>query len=753
MAIAFRAQGTPTTSTTTSLIVDVPTGVQAGDYMIAFLHQQTADATDISCSGWTRIGPAFIANDSGSRISGMYAKFASSSEPSTYTFNVVNTGRSMGFMAAYSGVDTTSPVAFSSNYAKGGATNTLTVPPQSANANLFSLEMYTGNFATPNSYALTTYDGTLSMLGTAYNPSGTENTAVSRSAMMVWSGTMGSSGSPTHDIATAGTASQLCAFQISLAAATAGGGTVTPSVVGHTNATSSGPSSTFIVDPSVSHVGSTVAADDWIILILTSASSSVNTYQPTAPIGWQSVVTFGSVGTGTISFGVWAHKRAVGETSYTWTQTTTQSIVTYQRMIFVRNADDLANWTAGQFQNRETSVTTLTNVAPSVNTTTAHTLGLAISVERTTAAETDGQVTCDNFTKEWFENTVDHTLFVATKDMVATGATGAVTITYPNTQAKNGEAGILAIPGTVDTSTGLAIKVSDGATLVDATFKLADGAGGLVTPGAYKVVKPGYATVTQMLAQTDFYCAHRGGSLDFPEMSMYAYGQSALVGYPALEISLARTSDGVWFGLHDASLDRTSLGTGGGSGTTLVAASMTWAQVQAYNILGSTAGNNTSQADRPYMRWEELIAMYYSSHVIFVDPKVAIAFSSEILNMMDAQASSTTKFIAKYYGVSGATNNSTGWCHDAQARGYKTWGYFYDTDSANYATYAPHWDILGMEYTATQTYWDQLAAAAPGKPIMGHICPNAAAVTTAFSKGAVGAMVSGVNASIPPAIT
>ena len=92
-----------------------------------------------------------------------------------------------------------------------------------------------------------------------------------------------------------------------------------------------------------------------------------------------------------------------------------------------------------------------------------------------------------------------------------------------------------------------------------------------------------------MLAQSCFYCAHRGGSRDFPEMSLYAYGQSALVGYPALEISLARTSDGVWFGLHDASLDRTSFNTGGGSGTTYVAASMTWAQVQSYYILGSMA--------------------------------------------------------------------------------------------------------------------------------------------------------------------
>ncbi len=341
--------------------------------------------------------------------------------------------------------------------------------------------------------------------------------------------------------------------------------------------------------------------------------------------------------------------------------------------------------------------------------------------------------------------------------MASAGSTGAATVTYPNVQAQNGIALQIGIPGIAGyvppVNNGLSIRVSNGSSLVTtAKFKLADGAGGLATPGAYKVVRPGYASVTQMLSQSCFYCAHRGGSRDFPEMSMYAYGQSALVGYPALELSLARTSDGVWFGLHDASLDRTSFNTGGGSGTTYVAASMTWAQVQSYNILGAMAANNTGQANRPYMRWEEIIAMYYSSHVIFVDPKVAIGQRAELLNMMDALPGSTSKFVGKYYGVSGGASDTSGWNFDCHARGYKTWGYFYETDSANFATYAPRWDILGMDYSASQTAWTNLAAAAPGKPIMGHICPDAAAVSTAISKGAVGVMVSGVKVNVPPAI-
>ncbi len=90
---------------------------------------------------------------------------------------------------------------------------------------------------------------------------------------------------------------------------------------------------------------------------------------------------------------------------------------------------------------------------------------------------------------------------------------------------------------------------------------------------------------------------------------------------------------------------------------------------------------------------------------------------------------------------------------DAKARGYTAWGYFYETDAANFTTYAPRWDILGMDYSASQTAWNDLVAAAPGKPVMGHICPNQAAVTSALTKGAAGVMVSGIISVVPDQIT
>ncbi|MFP3435407.1 hypothetical protein SB781_37230, partial [Paraburkholderia sp. SIMBA_061] len=80
-------------------------------------------------------------------------------------------------------------------------------------------------------------------------------------------------------------------------------------------------------------------------------------------------------------------------------------------------------------------------------------------------------------------------------------------------------------------------------------------------------------------------------------------------------ISLARTSDGVWFGLHDETLDRTS-GTSG-----FVAADHTWAEVQTH-LISSAETNDPTQAPQPYLRFDELVEAYGSTHTIFVDPKV-----------------------------------------------------------------------------------------------------------------------------------
>jgi hypothetical protein len=529
--------------------------------------------------------------------------------------------------------------------------------------------------------------------------------------------------------------------------------TTLPTIGGWTTTTSWGSTATGNIAVNINVASGGVQTNDWIVNIVTSGGPYSTSRRPSFDASWTTIVPFAQVGAGTTCFGIYARKRLAGDSSsYGVPQTTVEASAIYSRLIFVRGADDIANWVLGTFNPRGVNGTSATNVATSINTAIANTLALLLSEGRTVAAETDAQVTCTNFTKVDFAmgTGTDHIVLFGTKAMVAPGATAGSTITYPNTHVANGIAGILGIPPVPDVpDLGLAIKVSSAGVLKDTRLKVSSGTA-LYTPRAVKKIRRGYASVTDMLASPFIWSAHRGGSADFPELTAYAYSQSAIYDYPAMELSMARTSDGVWFGLHDASLDRTSLGTGGGSGTTLIAANMTWAQVQNYQVMGSAAINNPTQPARPYMRFEELMATYYFSHVIMLDPKVANAYRGELLNMMDAQPGNPReRLMGKYYGVSGAVNGSTGWAKELRDRGYKSWGYFYDTDQPNYATYAPRWDILGLNYHATQTYWDQLRAAAPGKKVLGHICVTNGDLNSAVARGADGAIVAGVVAVRP----
>lgn len=252
-------------------------------------------------------------------------------------------------------------------------------------------------------------------------------------------------------------------------------------------------------------------------------------------------------------------------------------------------------------------------------------------------------------------------------------------------------------------------------------------------------VAGGYPSVAAMLASAPFYVAHRGCSLSWPEMSLYAYTRAAGAGFGALEVSLARTSDGVWFGLHDATLDRTS----GVSGKT--ASSLTWAQVARLQISGSTATDDPTQPGRPYVRWEELIAAFYPSHVLFVDPKSALRHSGELMTMMNALPGTPQEhLVCKYSGVSGDWQNTTGWARLAADSGYHRWGYFYGADVPELAHYQDRWDLLGMNLKADDAAWGAVAAYA--KPVIGHLAAIPRDIAIARARGARGVVVASARA-------
>lgn len=282
----------------------------------------------------------------------------------------------------------------------------------------------------------------------------------------------------------------------------------------------------------------------------------------------------------------------------------------------------------------------------------------------------------------------------------------------------------------------LVAKLGDtGGVLTDVYVRVGDTGNTLSQVSGMRAMVPRYYNVADMLSRDEFFWAHRGGSRDYPEMSSFAYGQSALNSYGCLELSLARTSDGVWFGLHDADINRTSGVTGLGA-----ASSMTWAAIQGYNILGSMAANNPTQPDRPYARLQDILDAY-SEHLFVVDVKYANTYREELLDILDSYGG-RERFVGKAYGV-----GSTSFAASCNARSYQSWGYFYGADiPALTSQYVNQWTILGMDYNATLSDWNTLASyRLNGQRLSGHICPNAAAVATARSYGATGFMISGAE--------
>ena len=217
---------------------------------------------------------------------------------------------------------------------------------------------------------------------------------------------------------------------------------------------------------------------------------------------------------------------------------------------------------------------------------------------------------------------------------------------------------------------------------------------------------------------------------------MQAYTQAALRGYGALEFSVARTSDGVWIGCHDASLDRTALGTGGGSGTTYVVSAMTWAAVQTHDQL-PVVGAPVNSLHQPYARLEDILDAYIDSHVIFVDIKSANSFRTDLIAFLKTYPNWQEKIVAK--SVPGSANSS--WLASARTAGFQCNAMFYEGE--NFTTYHTQADILGMEYTASGGTWTSIKS--HGKPVIAHVVPSEAAIATAMGLGADGATVSRPN--------
>ncbi len=250
---------------------------------------------------------------------------------------------------------------------------------------------------------------------------------------------------------------------------------------------------------------------------------------------------------------------------------------------------------------------------------------------------------------------------------------------------------------------------------------------------------PAAPDVDALLASPGFVVAHRGGSRDWPEMSLHAYSSAADLGADALELSLSRTADGVWFGLHDGTLDRTSGTTG------FVAAQHTWAEVNAFRI-SPGATRDPEQPRRPYARLEAVLERWGGRRVLFVDPKAVDArFHGELVTALRRVPSSQDWVVAK------APVATTGWAAAARREGWRSWGFCWarelDADPQLLTRTAASWDLLGLDVGAPDARWAQVRGL--GRPVLAHVLATPAQLDRALALGAAGAVASDVAAVLP----
>ena len=240
-----------------------------------------------------------------------------------------------------------------------------------------------------------------------------------------------------------------------------------------------------------------------------------------------------------------------------------------------------------------------------------------------------------------------------------------------------------------------------------------------------RAIPGGAKTIAELLSTPHFIVGHRGGSQSWPEHTEIGYTQAVDYHAHALEFSAARSKDGVWFGCHDKSLSRLV------PALTKNADEYTWAEIKA----------EASKTQYLPATIDWLMDTYSKSHVIVFDPKHKLGEWKDVCSMFKGMEQ---KVILKAY-------YDSKWAFDMmRERGFKTWGYAYNADivKANYPDFLTGkvCDILSMEFDAPQTTWDPLKAS--GLPTVAHIPADATQLQTAWSRGAMGAIVSGMAAAL-----
>lgn len=241
---------------------------------------------------------------------------------------------------------------------------------------------------------------------------------------------------------------------------------------------------------------------------------------------------------------------------------------------------------------------------------------------------------------------------------------------------------------------------------------------------------PAANDIAALLAADPFYIAHRGGSASWPEMTKAAYDHAAVAGMRALEISVQRSSDGVFVCSHDPSTLRVT-------GVDQQIAATSWAQLSGLSVRSPVAGG----APAAMTRLETVLDAYAGSRVIFLEDKT-YRNSGPLLELVARYPDYRRHFFWKVTGTAGEPVIQAG-----RTAGIPSWGYFFSADMPQFADRAGQFDWVGVDYQCTDAQLRQ--AAAIGKPMIGHIVSKAAQRDRLLAAGCRGIMLADVAGLAP----
>jgi hypothetical protein len=155
IALVGSATGTTASTGTVSPVANLPSGVQSGHLLLAWVVTNGANSLN-SIAGWNQIGSTLTDSNSDSSQALLY-RVAGGTEGSSWTFtNLLNTSQTnLIVITAWSGVDTSNPINTSSGLAASATATTINGPSITPNHNNTMIIQLLGADPTTTAYAAT----------------------------------------------------------------------------------------------------------------------------------------------------------------------------------------------------------------------------------------------------------------------------------------------------------------------------------------------------------------------------------------------------------------------------------------------------------------------------------------------------------------------------------------------------------------------------------------------------------------------